>query len=485
MKKLIQLLAFLTLAVTCSAQVQNMQAASGATGDLTKPSGGFNLASGQVLNVKTGATVSGAGTYDFSSGTSFIVPNGAAPTTTSFGWLAGDNNAWGSNRGTLQFFDGTANVYVLASLASSTPTNGQIPQWNTGGTITWVTPSTGVSGANPTASIGLSAVNGSATTYLRSDGAPALAVNIVPTWTGVHTFTPQVVLTGGASLPGGGAITGASGAVTLTASNTNANVNIDPIGTGISSVSKDQVDTDNASFRTWQGGAATGLGYYVQRAGGNSGFFSLSVGASQQPRYEAYIASGSYGSLTATDSTSTMSFDMRTYGGSTWVSTTGLTFRTTQTQSESARGSKVTLATTPNTTTAAQSVMTWDQDGSVKATVPTGGLGYGTGAGGTVTQATSKSTGVTLRHVCGQITMNNAALAALTAVSFTLTNTNIATTDVVVVNIASGGTVGDYMVTVNSVGSGSCQITVYNITAATPLSEALVLNFAVIKAVSS
>lgn len=46
-----------------------------------------------------------------------------------------------------------------------------------------------VSGANPTATIGLSAVNGSATTYLRSDGAPALSQAIVPTWTGVHTHT--------------------------------------------------------------------------------------------------------------------------------------------------------------------------------------------------------------------------------------------------------------------------------------------------------
>lgn len=45
-------------------------------------------------------------------------------------------------------------------------------------------------GANPTASVGLSAVNGAAATFLRSDGAPALSQAIVPTWTGVHIFTP-------------------------------------------------------------------------------------------------------------------------------------------------------------------------------------------------------------------------------------------------------------------------------------------------------
>ena len=46
------------------------------------------------------------------------------------------------------------------------------------------------SGANPTASVGLSAVNGSATTFMRSDAAPKLDVSISPTWTGNHTFTP-------------------------------------------------------------------------------------------------------------------------------------------------------------------------------------------------------------------------------------------------------------------------------------------------------
>lgn len=47
-----------------------------------------------------------------------------------------------------------------------------------------------VSGAaNPTGSVGLTAVNGSATTFTRSDGAPALSQAIVPTWTGAHTFT--------------------------------------------------------------------------------------------------------------------------------------------------------------------------------------------------------------------------------------------------------------------------------------------------------
>jgi hypothetical protein len=47
------------------------------------------------------------------------------------------------------------------------------------------------SAANPTASVGLSAVNGSAGTYMRSDGAPALSQSIAPTWTAQHTFTKE------------------------------------------------------------------------------------------------------------------------------------------------------------------------------------------------------------------------------------------------------------------------------------------------------
>lgn len=44
-------------------------------------------------------------------------------------------------------------------------------------------------GANPTAQVGLTAVNGSATTFLRSDAAPPVDQTIAPTWSGKHTFS--------------------------------------------------------------------------------------------------------------------------------------------------------------------------------------------------------------------------------------------------------------------------------------------------------
>jgi hypothetical protein len=55
---------------------------------------------------------------------------------------------------------------------------------------TWTSVGGGVTGfATPTASIGLSAIAGSATTAIRSDGAPALSQAIAPTWTSQHIFT--------------------------------------------------------------------------------------------------------------------------------------------------------------------------------------------------------------------------------------------------------------------------------------------------------
>ncbi len=110
--------------------------------------------------------------------------------------------------------------------------------------------------------------------------------------------------------------------------------------------------------------------------------------------------------------------------------------------------------------------------------------GYTTGAGGTVTQATNKSTGVTLSRASGQITMNNAALAAGAEVTFTVTNTLVAATDVIVVNHGSAGTAGSYLVGVSEVGAGSFKVTVSNVSAGA-LSEAIVINFAVIKGASS
>ena len=109
--------------------------------------------------------------------------------------------------------------------------------------------------------------------------------------------------------------------------------------------------------------------------------------------------------------------------------------------------------------------------------------GYITGEGGTVTQATSKATAVTLNKKCGQITMHNASLAAATTVTFTLTNSTIAATDLLVLNHVSGGTAGAYLLNAQA-AAGSASINVRNVTAGA-LAEAIVIGFAVIKAVTA
>lgn len=113
----------------------------------------------------------------------------------------------------------------------------------------------------------------------------------------------------------------------------------------------------------------------------------------------------------------------------------------------------------------------------------TTGLGYYVGAGGTVTQLTDKSTTVVLSKMTGLITMNNATLNAGVIVSFTLTNTLLATTDFLLVQHVSAGTVCSYTTTAIG-GSGTGTIYVRNNTAGN-LSEAIVLRFIVLKSVNS
>lgn len=104
--------------------------------------------------------------------------------------------------------------------------------------------------------------------------------------------------------------------------------------------------------------------------------------------------------------------------------------------------------------------------------------------GGTVTQATNKSTGVTLNKASGQVTMNNAALAAAAEVSFTVTNSEVSATDVVVVNHGSAGTAGSYLVNANGIAAGSFKVTVSNVSGGS-LSEAIVINYVALKGASS
>jgi hypothetical protein len=109
-------------------------------------------------------------------------------------------------------------------------------------------------------------------------------------------------------------------------------------------------------------------------------------------------------------------------------------------------------------------------------------LGYTANAQGTVTQATDKTTAVTLNKSAGRITMNAASLAATTSVSFTLNNSFIGANDILILTISGGATVAAYNLWVNSLGAGTASITLRN-TSASSLAEAIVINFALIHCV--
>lgn len=108
------------------------------------------------------------------------------------------------------------------------------------------------------------------------------------------------------------------------------------------------------------------------------------------------------------------------------------------------------------------------------------GIGYGNGSGGTVTQLTSKSTTVALHKPCGQITMNNASLSTNTWVGFALINSLVSADDRIVVNLIAGSTVMNLYEVKARPQAGSIAIDIRH-TYGTPLSEAMVIGYSIIK----
>lgn len=113
--------------------------------------------------------------------------------------------------------------------------------------------------------------------------------------------------------------------------------------------------------------------------------------------------------------------------------------------------------------------------GNVLVNNSSGKTGYTTGAGGTVTQATSRTTAVLLNKPTGAITLFSAA-GTTTATTFTVSNNTVAATDVIILNQKSGTDLYDSMVTAVALGS-------FNITFRTTggtTTETPVFSFAVI-----
>jgi hypothetical protein len=148
-------------------------------------------------------------------------------------------------------------------------------------------------------------------------------------------------------------------------------------------------------------------------------------------------------------------------------------------------GTNGNIAIAPNGTGATTVASALSATGSIlssngSGTLGTSGIGYATGAGGTVTQITSRTTGVTLNKPTGQIQMFSAAGSA-TAASFTVTNSMVAATDVIHINQVSGSNL--YVLLITAVAAGSFTVTFY--TTGGTATDAPLLNFSVIKSVTA
>lgn len=160
---------------------------------------------GQVLTVVSGLPAwapANAGTVTSIGSTTLTIAGTSAVPTVNLSTAQVTNIAAGGTAlQTVSVIDsisgaGTSGSPLQLVGDSATPGNTMLYGTNGSGTKGWYTqPSGGAGLANPTATIGLTVINGTATTGMRSDGAPALSQAIVPNWTGAHTFSSTILAT--------------------------------------------------------------------------------------------------------------------------------------------------------------------------------------------------------------------------------------------------------------------------------------------------
>lgn len=144
----------------------------------------------------------------------------------------------------------------------------------------------------------------------------------------------------------------------------------------------------------------------------------------------------------------------------------------------------------------AADVLAWSTAGAERLRIDTsgnvlvtggGGLGYGVGAGGTVTQATSKGTNITLNKPSGRITTHNESLAAGATVIFQFSNSTVGMHDTATASVSWGlNNPLFYRVEMFSYGiaPGALLVKLTN-THTADLAEEVHINFAVVKGAAS
>lgn len=242
-------------------------------------------------------------------------------------------------------------------------------------------------------------------------------------------------------------------------------------------------------------------GYSTTALSADDGFLRLSAGGGTTAGTKTYIDLSGYSSIGdmnenivfGTQATERMRLtgSLVTFGGTSSSypalkrNSTALNVRLADDSGDAALTaaaitSSGTVTATAVTSSGAISGTSITGSGAVLSSSPSAGVGYTTGAGGTVTQITSRTTSVTLNKTTGAITLCSAAGTASWQV-FSLINSAIATNDVVHISQQAGA--DKYMVFVISTLPGSCSIA-FATTGGTT-TEQPVFNFVVLKGATS
>jgi hypothetical protein len=226
---------------------------------------------------------------------------------------------------------------------------------------------------------------------------------------------------------------------------------------GIQSTANAIYNVQNANTKTVANAAigATGSQYIGWNATGSA----TAVGLGNQSTgtggvlYEGYKARGGD---TTTITAAASGDDILTirgsiYDGAAWRSSAKITFNVDAAVSSGDAPGAITFSTTSDGASSVTDRFKIDSSGDCLV-IGTSLLGYGAGSGSSVTQATSRTTGVTINNPVGRITLVSAA-GSPTFASFTVTNSTVGTSDLIVVNQRTGTDLYEIHVTAVSAGS--------------------------------
>lgn len=212
-------------------------------------------------------------------------------------------NAWATDRGAIVVYDGTAYTRVVAAIASDTPTNGQVPTWNTGGTITWETPSVG------TGTVTTVGFTGGIVSVANPTTTPAFTIagtsGGIPYFASSSTWATSAALAANALVIGGGAGVAPATTTTGTGVLTALGVNVGSLGAFVvnggalgTPSSGDASNLTNVSVTT-----ATGLLPVTHGGTGVANIYAITLGGSITTA-AAFTTSGANAlTLTTTGST--------------------------------------------------------------------------------------------------------------------------------------------------------------------------------------